>query len=171
MEPVKMNWGGRDRICYPKVCEWCESEFHIPMHVYDKSKFCSRKCAYSHRRSLTPVVDCGWCGIGFRRSPSKQAASRTGNVFCSRVCKESAQRDKGKSFSGFLCPSKASRKARRSGECSDCGYSEVPAILVGHHVDGDRSNNCDENLVALCPNCHAIRHLVGGVVRFSGGVV
>ena len=30
------------------------------------------------------------------------------------------------------------------------------SILQFHHIDGDSSNNKEENLQVLCPNCHAM---------------
>lgn len=43
-------------------------------------------------------------------------------------------------------------------ECQECGFSEHPEILVIHHIDGNRRNNDDSNLIILCPNCHALKH-------------
>ncbi|MFD7510589.1 HNH endonuclease signature motif containing protein [Streptomyces sp. NPDC059853] len=43
--------------------------------------------------------------------------------------------------------------------CSGCGippwWRGQPLRLEVDHRDGDRSNNCPENLRLLCPNCHA----------------
>jgi predicted HNH restriction endonuclease len=30
--------------------------------------------------------------------------------------------------------------------------------LVIHHIDRNRRNNADENLMVLCPNCHTRTH-------------
>lgn len=167
MKTAKMLWGGRERYCYSKLCDQCGCEFYVPKHVYDKTKFCGSVCSSEARKK--PVTrTCDWCDSEFSRSPSKSKNSRTGLFFCSRECKETAQSNLGKSFDGFLTPAKASRRVRRAGICNDCGYDEVPAILQGHHIDGNRRNNSDDNLICLCPNCHAIRHLVGGVVNFKG---
>jgi 5-methylcytosine-specific restriction endonuclease McrA len=43
--------------------------------------------------------------------------------------------------------------------CQRCGYDEEPRILEVHHKDGNPDNNVLENLLVLCPNCHAIVHL------------
>ena len=45
--------------------------------------------------------------------------------------------------------------------CSQCGWGEtnpytgkIPLEL--HHNDGDYTNNVEDNLDLLCPNCHAL---------------
>jgi len=49
--------------------------------------------------------------------------------------------------------------------CQDCGQGEDwhgnKLILHVHHIDGNRKNNNIENLILLCPNCHAVRHNKG----------
>ncbi|MFM2269868.1 MAG: hypothetical protein RL757_3309 [Bacteroidota bacterium] len=41
--------------------------------------------------------------------------------------------------------------------CPFCGYSESDELQF-HHIDEDRSNTIDENLIAICPNCHVALH-------------
>lgn len=41
--------------------------------------------------------------------------------------------------------------------CEHCGHGHDPAhgyTLTVHHLDGDKSNVDDTNLVALCQRCH-----------------
>ncbi len=40
-------------------------------------------------------------------------------------------------------------------QCSVCGWCEDDGILQVHHIDEDRQNNALNNLIILCPNCHA----------------
>lgn len=47
------------------------------------------------------------------------------------------------------------------GKCQICGWSkENPTTnrvpLQIHHIDGDYTNNKEENLQLLCPNCHSL---------------
>ncbi|HNT77358.1 MAG TPA: HNH endonuclease signature motif containing protein [Anaerolineae bacterium] len=45
--------------------------------------------------------------------------------------------------------------------CEQCGHPHDPAGYYGlgvHHIDGDRANNTDANLVALCQRCHLALH-------------
>lgn len=46
----------------------------------------------------------------------------------------------------------------KSNCCEVCGISEwngKPLTMQLHHKDGDTHNNCIENLIMLCPNCHS----------------
>ena len=45
--------------------------------------------------------------------------------------------------------------------CEKCGWNEVNKYsclipLEIHHIDGDYTNNREENLQVLCPNCHSL---------------
>ena len=40
-------------------------------------------------------------------------------------------------------------------KCENCKYDKHKEILEVHHIDGNRKNNSLENLIILCPNCHA----------------
>jgi HNH endonuclease len=49
--------------------------------------------------------------------------------------------------------------------CEECGLTEWrgrPLNMALHHVNGDGSDNRLENLVLLCPNCHAQTPNYGG---------
>lgn len=42
--------------------------------------------------------------------------------------------------------------------CEVCGISEwngKPLVMQIHHIDGDTKNNTLDNLMMICPNCHA----------------
>lgn len=46
----------------------------------------------------------------------------------------------------------------KQNKCEICGITEwqgLPITCQLHHVDGDNTNNCIENLQILCPNCHS----------------
>jgi len=46
-------------------------------------------------------------------------------------------------------------KERNNWRCERCGAESRPGtILTVHHLDGNKSNNADWNLVALCQGCH-----------------
>ena len=46
-------------------------------------------------------------------------------------------------------------------QCTRCGWAEINPTtgkipIQIHHIDGDWSNNAEENLTLLCPNCHSL---------------
>ncbi len=63
---------------------------------------------------------------------------------------------------------------KRDGErCSKCGWAErhvstgrVPIEI--EHIDGDSDNNAPENIILLCPNCHALTPYFRGLNRGRG---
>ena len=42
--------------------------------------------------------------------------------------------------------------------CAHCGFG-IPDVLEVAHIDGNRQNNDEVNLVFLCPNCHKMLDL------------
>lgn len=47
----------------------------------------------------------------------------------------------------------------RGKRCESCKletWLDKEIALELHHVDGDKTNNCKENLQILCPNCHSL---------------
>lgn len=68
---------------------------------------------------------------------------------------------------GFSGKYNISKRIRRylfdkyNNQCSECGWSKAN-IATGkipleiHHKDGDYTNNQEDNLTLLCPNCHSL---------------
>jgi hypothetical protein len=40
-------------------------------------------------------------------------------------------------------------------KCVVCGFDKIVEL---HHLDGDKANSTDKNLIGLCPNCHKQIH-------------
>lgn len=50
------------------------------------------------------------------------------------------------------------KEGYKNNTCEVCGISEWNGKTLGmqlHHIDGNILNNCLENLILICPNCHA----------------
>ena len=59
-----------------------------------------------------------------------------------------------------------------NGECQKCHWHEVNPFtgnvpLHIHHIDGDCTNNKEENLQLLCPNCHSLTENFGSLNKDS----
>ena len=51
---------------------------------------------------------------------------------------------------------------QKAGKCAQCGWHEVPEVLHVHHLRPREYGGGDEpeNLIVLCPNCHAVAHKI-----------
>lgn len=59
------------------------------------------------------------------------------------------------------------------GKCCKCSWSEINPYtgnipLEISHLDGDFSNNKEENLELVCPNCHSLEPTTKGANRGNG---
>ena len=57
-------------------------------------------------------------------------------------------------------------------KCQKCGWGEVNPItqlvpLQIQHIDGDCTNNSEDNLELLCPNCHSLTETFGRLNKDS----
>ena len=58
-------------------------------------------------------------------------------------------------------------------KCAKCGWSEINPYtgklpLEIEHIDGDATNNKEENLTLLCPNCHSLTSTYRGANKGQG---
>ena len=110
--------------------------------------------------------NCLYCG-------KKLTANQQHNIFCSVKC--AGEYKKKKNIEDWL--NGINTGSKKNGEissfvrnylleknnfkCELCGWGEMNTFtkkipLEIHHIDGDYSNNCLENLQVLCPNCHSL---------------
>jgi len=160
-----------------RICNQCGNEFNAPLKEVNRGwgKFCSRKCSLDNGRNKMGQIaksrrlklDCTTCGKSFSRTRSKAKNSIHGTHFCSRRCKDAGQRiDSGiemvrpPHYGSTLTNYRSIAFRSYDARCNRCGFSEEARILVVHHIDRDRSNNDASNLEILCPNCHALEHMV-----------
>lgn len=157
-----------------KQCLNCGKDFKTLVKEVKRGngKFCSLKCSSRFIWKNQPIKlangICSYCGKHFFRSPSKLSQSKYGLTFCSRNCKDSAQRIGGlkplQKYNKKYCSQYRIVALRElPNQCNRCGYSEHPQILVVHHKDHNRKNNTISNLEILCPNCHACEHYLQNI--------
>lgn len=99
--------------------------------------------------------------------------SKTNQLYCNNRCQQDFQykqyinRWKAGIENGMRGEYQISSHIRRylfekyDNKCEKCGLCEVnPSTgcvpLEVHHIDGDYTNNTEDNLLLLCPNCHAL---------------
>jgi predicted nucleic acid-binding Zn ribbon protein len=144
-----------------EVCQQCGREL-----INKQKKFCSAKCAAAYRkykRQKTEII-CQNCGKTFN--------GLTGRKFCSVMCsnenlkKERLQKflnseyilDGNNGLPKFIREYLLDKAQYKCELCGFEGYNQKTGktILQIHHKDGNSSNNTPENLLVICPNCHAM---------------
>ena len=58
-------------------------------------------------------------------------------------------------------------------KCARCGWSKINPFthtlpLEIEHIDGDYTNNTEDNLILLCPNCHSLTATYKGANKGNG---
>jgi hypothetical protein len=152
------EYDGKNRTLYGTACRVCGRTKWVPKHQLERTKTCSVEC----RRQYKPrhiAVQCATCTKEFTR-PQSKAQSKSGLHFCSRACKEQAQKLGGRieiQPSHYNSNIAYRVKARRAYPpiCTQCGFVASKKMLDIDHIDGDRSNNALDNLQVLCVWCHA----------------
>ena len=158
-----------------RTCERCQVTFLADNREIKRggARYCSLSCSGKRpkpRKNLEYAnLTCAQCNVSFKRAPSKLVNSKSGLYFCSRACKDQAQRIGGipeimPPHYGTALPDYS---FARTSACQRCGYDRHPEILHVHHIDRDRTNNDSSNLVCLCPTCHDEDHWNEHTGRFT----
>jgi hypothetical protein len=167
---------GKKRKATRVVCENCGKEALQRTTSRSAARFCSQKCGSEHQSKTKSVsVTCRLCNKVFRRKQSSLLNSKSGLYFCSRACKDEAQKLGGVKeiqpphFGTRTRPKpKSNRKNNRIAHrklfqeielvCARCGYKEFSCSVDIHHKDFNHLNNDKSNLLPLCANCHRSLH-------------
>ena len=152
---------GKRRKALEVTCNYCYSKFLKRLKWVKPLNFCNHKCkALYYKQNIE--YKCSYCNNTFLSDKSRVNGSKSGLLFCSRLCKDNAQKiDSGidqlklphynDGYSEYR--NRAFNKYKP--ECEYCKYSECIGILEVHHLDSNRLNGALENLVILCPTHHA----------------
>lgn len=125
------------------------------------------------KKPRTACLNCG-----------KTVASVEGK-YCSNRCQKDYQYTayiedwKAGRASGLIAGEVISRHLRRylnekfGEQCSECGWQKRHPLtgnvpLAVHHINGDWTDNREENLALLCPNCHALTETFQNLNRGKG---
>lgn len=153
---------GKTREAVKIDCDNCGKEFLKAKRFMGKSKrnFCSPRCLNESHKKERVFVNCFYCGKEKKITEYRFKITKTKKFFCNKKHQQLAQF----SHNGidYHCNYKDGLSSYRdvafrafSHKCELCSYEEDLRILEVHHIDHNRSNNKPENLMILCPNCHA----------------
>ena len=170
--PTLFNSQGELMKTIEKKCCGCENKFNAPLKEVKRGngRFCSVSCGskYRIRVKTGDIITCVMCG-GHKYKTKSKIKSKSKLNFCSRRCKELAQRRKS-SYYHLLSPHKNKevmgvntyRKDFMDSlteiKCNRCEYNKLIEILEVHHKNRNRKDNHFKNLELLCPNCHKEEH-------------
>jgi endogenous inhibitor of DNA gyrase (YacG/DUF329 family) len=149
---------GKKRKAEEYQCLYCKNTFLKRKRKNRAYKFCSEKCQYDYTHI---ECECAQCHKVFQRKKSSLFKSKSRLYFCSRACKDTAQKLDGiKEIHPSHYHTGTGRTTYRNKFdeselfCRRCGYKEFSCSVEIHHKDHDRDNNNNENLIPLCSNCH-----------------
>lgn len=136
-----------------------------------QTKFCCSSCSatYNNIQRGKKKKFCINCGKELQNNQTK---------FCSSDCHTQYDYDnfikkwKNGEINGITGKDGISKLIRRylfekyNNKCEKCGWGEINEYtnkipLQIHHADGDCTNNKEENLQLLCPNCHSLTENYG----------
>jgi len=159
-------------------CFTCNKEFRVSPSIIrkGKGKFCSLKCAgiansirqKGRKLPKSQILNCS-CKMCNKKFHKNKAQIRNGEgKFCSRSCRnkwESIYRigensvnwQGGLSFEPYSQEFnnilKTKIKERDNYICQLCNTKTYKHLNI-HHIDYDKKNNDEENLISLCIPCH-----------------
>ena len=151
----------------PRTCFTCGASFLADSREVTRgnAKYCGLRCSGKRTRPTPePNCVCSTCGAQFYRAPSKIRASKSGHMFCDRLCKEKAQRLGGipeiqpSHYGEGPVDYRTLAKESLEQKCCRCGYDHYLEVLEVHHIDNNHSNNDIANLAWVCPTCHMEIH-------------
>jgi hypothetical protein len=152
---------GRKRKGIEKLCLVCSRKFISRLD--QEHKTCSTECRHILLTKRISV-NCAYCKKQFNKKPSALLKSKSRLYFCSRKCKDNAQKLGG--IKEIMPPHYGTAKiidyrslfSEVEMYCHRCKYKEFICSIHIHHIDHNRENNTKENLLPLCANCHIALH-------------
>lgn len=170
------NYGENEISRYCIECGRKIERKGLSLSKYRRRKFCSNTCANSHR-AKNNIKRCRHCGSEIPKN----------NQFCSLNCFHEYQHSQyimawkngdksGATGKNWIDVSVHIRRyifEKYDNKCSRCGWGEVNPYTLTipleiEHIDGDATNNTEDNLTLLCPNCHSLTETYRGANKGNG---
>lgn len=140
---------------------------NLTLLEYKSRKFCNNHCSAiytnSHRKKK-PKKKCKNCGKELNNRQKKYCNNKCQQEHEYKVYIEQWKNGLVDGIKGVYSISKYIKRylmEKYNYKCSKCGWNErnqftgnIP--LEVHHKDGDYTNNDEDNLDLLCPNCHSL---------------
>lgn len=98
------------------------------------------------------IIKCSYCGKEIKRLKSALKTS-SGYNYCSKECGNRHKNESTKILDGSVNYRRTAFELQEH-KCAICGWDEDERVLEVHHIDENRNNNFNSNLIILCPICH-----------------
>lgn len=142
----------------PKKCKQCDSI----LEYEDRNKtFCNSSCSASYnnaKREKNPIVTYECLNCKKENIYSNQKYNKYCNITCQKEY-EHKQRIVEWQEGGTIGKGPLKRYLAEQKEgCWECGITEwngKDIVLELEHINGNSSDNTEENVSLLCPNCHS----------------
>jgi hypothetical protein len=161
-----------------KNCLNCEMRFFVKTKKrHNKAKYCTRKCMIEyHKKHKHPLYQDIWDKCNFCQNKIKITERKIGKRnFCNKECAEKGHSEyiKGVNNGRYVHGEgnssypknwnkrlKEAIRERDGHKCKNCGLSETEhgSKLHVHHIDSNKENLSEINLITLCKFCHGKTH-------------
>ena len=136
-----------------KKCLNCQKSVYIPKHYIGRKKYCSLKCKLEHFGKRPDIIE------KLRKSHLGKIPGNKGKKYPQYSGANSPNWNGGSSFEPygleFNKELKAKIRARDNHECQLCGLKENGKSHIPHHINYDKRDNREENLILLCGSHHS----------------
>ena len=177
-------WGERRKKKTKTIsCLNCGKEIEVSIRQKKEKKFCSQTCSaeYNNKnRHLKKRIKNDVCIKCGKKITNKWKYGK----YCSKECEKQAKQEeyikrwKNNEENGTTGRYGISLRIKKylfdkyNNQCQLCGWNKVNPItgnipLQIHHIDGNCTNNKEENLQLLCPNCHSLTETFGNLNKNS----
>ena len=150
------------------TCKTCGKSFEIRLGNLNEGRglYCSRECSHKRTKKYdTKLVMELWNKGYSAHRISKHLGLQYDDVIRNYIKslglfkKRHASGEQVHAWKGGLKVYRKKALLLRGNKCYICGYDKHPSLLEVHHIDRNRNNASIDNLIPLCPTCHAEKHL------------
>lgn len=152
-----------------KYCLYCGKE------IFPNRKFCNHSCAASYnnqgvvRNGEKKNSKCLYCGKELEKWQKNFCCHEHNNMYKQEEYIKKWKNGEERGIRGKYGIATFVRNymfLKNNNKCEKCNKNFInpytnKSILQIHHIDGDCTNNSEDNLQLLCPNCHAMTENFG----------